>query len=296
MISKVAAFVRDPSDRDAVRGAFAELGAIGLGWRPQATSGTELALERLIGTQDRFSMKKPGRRASVHVLEELFFELVSRFDTGLFLEAGAKAAEASLRASQLLPNAAVVAFEANPYTYKRFDIKRDYAAAGVSYRHQALSSEPGDLSFNVRKTEDGQASADGQGSLLKHTSYEPGHIEVTVSATTLDATLDEFDADSCALWIDVEGATRQVLEGASRTLEKTSVVFVEVEDVEVWGSQWLSEDVVRALYEAGLHPIARDFQSPYQWNVICVRRSLLFSHHLAIALANHHKRVNRLAS
>ena len=294
MILRPITLLRSAEVREAVRQVVADTSATAIRSRAQPERGTELALKRLEQTQSRFNMTKAGRLESVRVLEELFFDLVATLDTGLFLEAGAKAAEASRRASQLLPGVPVVAFEANPYTFKRFDRKIDYQSEGVQYRNQALSSEPGSLSFNVRKTEDGKPAADGQGSLLKHTSYEPGHIQVTVPAVTLDSALDEFDGDNCALWIDVEGATRQVLGGAARTLQKASVVFVEVEDIEYWGSQWLSEEVVRALYEAGLHPVARDFQSRYQWNVVCVRKSLLFSPKFLEAVARYHQRVNRI--
>lgn len=277
-----------------MRDVAGDAGAAAKRWRATPEQGTQIALERLESTRQRYDMAKPGRLESVRVLEELFFDLVVAFDTRLFLEAGAKQADASRRASKILPRASVLAYEANPYTFKRFDSKIDYAGEGVQYRNQALSSEPGELTFNVRKNEDGTPSADGQGSLLKHTSYEPGHIQVSVETTTLDHTLDEFNGHNVALWVDVEGATRQVLGGATRTLEKTSVVFVEVEDKEYWGDQWLSEDVVHALYEAGLEPVARDFQSRFQWNVICVRKSLQFSPKFLEAMAKHHRRVNRL--
>lgn len=188
----------------------------------------------------------------------------------------------------------MVAYEANPYTFRRFKKQIDYEGEGVHYREKALASESGEITFNVRKTEDGKPRKDGQGSLLKHTSYELGHIQETVKATTLDHTLDEFDGHNCALWVDVEGATGEVLGGATRTLEKTNVAFVEVEDIEYWGGQQLSEEVVESLYKAGLEPVARDFQSEFQWNVLCARKSELLSPRYLRALARHHRRVSEL--
>lgn len=124
-----------------------------------------------------------------------------------FSKPGAKAADASRRVGEVLPEGSIVAFEANPYTLKRFNKEHDYLSLGVDYRNQALSSAEGTLAFNVRKTEDGRPMADGQGSLLKHISYEPGHIEVEVPATTIDEVHREFGRGRCAMWIDVEGAT-----------------------------------------------------------------------------------------
>ncbi len=228
-------------------------------------------------------------------LEDLFFDLVSRFSPDLFIEAGAKAADASLRARRLLPdNSAVVAFEANPYTHKRFTNKTDYAKVGVSYRNIALATKPGQVSFNVRRTDDGRPSADGQGSLLKNENYDPGHIKVEVEATTLDTVLAEHPTSTCALWVDVEGAVREVLGGAPETLRNACAVFIEVEDREYWASQWLSTRVLEELFKAGLVPIARDFQSRYQWNVVCVRKSLLASPDVASALYVHYSRLEAI--
>ena len=246
-----------------------------------ARSAGELdeAIARLTkGASPAFDLStRSGRAVSVRQLEELFFEIVSGFSPALFLEAGAKAADASLRARKLLPRATVVAYEANPYTHERFSKKRDYEAEGVDYRNLALGSSPSEVTFNVRKTDDGQPSADGQGSLLKNIEYEPGHIQVTGEATTIDATLREFDADDCILWVDVEGASREVLGGADRALARASAIFIEVEDREYWDSQWLSQRVLLELNHAGLVPVARDYQSRYQWNVVCVRREMLWS-------------------
>ncbi len=99
-------------------------------------------------------------------------------------------------------------------------------------------------------------------------------MEVEVEASTLDAILDEFSAETCALWVDVEGAIESVLAGATKTLTAASCIFLEVEEREYWPSQWLRADVDRRLYDAGLLPAARDFQSIYQHNVLYVQRDL----------------------
>lgn len=238
---------------------------------------------------------RAGREVSVRELEDFFFDLVSRLSPDLFIEAGAKAADASLRARRLLPGPSqVVAFEANPFTHERFSKKTDYAASGVAYRNVALSTKPGTVSFNVRKTDDGRPSADGQGSLLKNETYDPGHIQVQVEATILDDVVEEFSARQCVLWVDVEGAVREVLGGAQATLRASSVVFIEVEDREYWASQWLRARVLEELSRAGLVPIARDYQSRFQWNVVCVQKNLLASRDLAAALHAHHVRLHAL--
>jgi FkbM family methyltransferase len=210
-------------------------------------------------------------------LSTLFFHLADMLEVDLFIEAGAKDAGTSRRAARLLKADRIVAFEANPYTHKRFaDINAD-PAAGVDYRHLALSDSAGTVTFNVHRSAKGTPRADGQASLLKReTAADNGFVEVTVDSTTLD---DAFEAGSfarAALWVDVEGATQVVLPGGRATLEQTAVVMIEVEDRRYWGeTQWLRDDVVSYLYDRGLVPVARDFQSRYQYNIVFVRHDLL---------------------
>ena len=79
-----------------------------------------------------------------------------------------------------------------------------------------------------------------------------------------------------AMWVDVEGAVAEVFGGATRTLERTDVVIVEVEAVERWiGQRWLAADVVHRLARSGLQVVARDMQSRWQFNILCVRDGLL---------------------
>ncbi|MFW2335258.1 FkbM family methyltransferase [Ilumatobacter sp.] len=202
---------------------------------------------------------------------ELFFALCSAVDVDVFVEAGAKEASASVRAVEsAVPT--VIAFEANPYTHRRF--VRALEAAGVDYRHTALSERTGEATFLVRKRDDGSPMADGQGSLLVRPDHDPGYEEVTVAAAMLD---DEIASEGrVAMWVDVEGAVAEVLGGAHRTLGRTDLVIVEVEEVERWvGQRWLASDVVEQLARRGLRAVARDMQSRWQFNILFVRDELL---------------------
>jgi FkbM family methyltransferase len=208
---------------------------------------------------------------SVQAVVELFFDLCSLTDVDVFVEAGAKEASASQRAVEA-GIAQVVAFEANPYTYRHF--AAGIAAAGVDYRHLALSETGGDTVFLVRRREDGSPIPDGQGSLLVRPDHEPGYEEVTVRAVLLD---DEIDGDGrVAMWVDVEGAVAEVFGGATSVLARTDVLIVEVEAVERWvGQRWMSGDVVDQLASTGLRAVARDMQSRLQYNIVFVREELL---------------------
>lgn len=239
----------------------------------RALRGYEL---QMLATAAAYDLRQRVERArSTADLEALFFGLVGALRPSLFIEAGAKDAGASRRARACCPDARIVAFEANPRTHRRFRSVNADPALQVEYLNIALTDRPGKVMFNVRRTEDGRLRADGQGSLLQRPDYAPGYQPVEVEATTLDAFFARIDEGICALWIDVEGASQQVLGGAHATLAKAAVLFVEVEDYPYWQQQWLMPDVARCLYEAGLVPVARDYQTELQYNVVFLRESLI---------------------
>ncbi len=209
------------------------------------------------------------RHASVVSLVERFFELVDRGGIQLFVEAGAKESTASIRARRDCGVEHVVAFEANPYTYRRF--ADPVSSTGVDYRHAALTDVAGPQVLHVRLDETGAAIADGQASLLVRPDHSPGYERVTVDGVRLDDALGGIGG-RVAMWVDVEGATSSVLKGAPALLSRTDVLLVEVEDRIAWdGQEWLHLDVVDFLTGFGLVPLARDQQSRYQFNVLFVR-------------------------
>lgn len=209
------------------------------------------------------------RTSSVNALVELFFDTVEAAEVDGFVEAGAKDSSASRRAASKLGVRHVVAFEANPYTHRRFVAK--VSGDGVQYEHLALSDANGQVEFLVRLDDEGNPIPDGQGSLLVRPDHTPGYETVVVDAVRLDDHLADFPAASVAMWIDVEGASSQVLGGAPQLLERTDVVMIEVEERRAWiGQEWLHADVVRFFAEHGLEPIARDTQSRRQLNVVFV--------------------------
>ena len=177
-----------------------------------------------------------------------------------------------------------MAFEANPVTYKRSRRRIDYKALGVEYLHRALSDAAGSVTFNVRVV-DGKLSGDGRGSMLARNRSTIETRPFEVSSCRLDGFFTPDSFGRCAIWMDVEGASKQVLKGAEAILHKVGVVFIEVEEREVWEGQWLAQEVSAFLDGHGLAAIGRDFQSSHQHNVVYVRRSALADDRLAFLLS-----------
>lgn len=233
------------------------------------------------------------RQRSARDLAALFHRAVRAAGADLFVEAGAKDAETSRRArSYLDPSARVVAFEGNPYVHERFLEHNTGGSDPIEYRHLALSDTEGEVTFHVRLTAKGKPKPDGRGSIrtIRDENHPHGYEQVVVEATTLDAFFDVSSVDSCALWIDVEGASQEVLTGGHELLSKADAILIEVEELEEWkwGPAWTVTDVCDHLFGYGLIPIARDYQSRYQFNVLFVSDRLLHDPYFRARLATFH--------
>lgn len=214
------------------------------------------------------------RNSTNKALTELFFGLVRITQPKLFIEAGAKMADTSIRVRSILPDARIVAFEASPENHALYSKTVQHEKHRVEYLHYALSDREGTIDFNIRVAAKGEPVPQNSGanSILVRSEPSTEYKKVAVPTKPLD---DFFsDADTCALWVDVEGASKQVLTGASKTLSKALVAIVEVEDYEIWEGQWRAAKVIETMMDAGLVPIARDFEFKGQYNIVFLRKDV----------------------
>lgn len=237
----------------------------------------QLQLQSLAAHFDLYGAQ--GRARSAAVLRKLFFGLVKDIQPRVFVEAGANDGQTSVDIRQMFATmpeltgpSRVVAFEANPYNFKHYGDKRDFASQGVEYLNLAVTNVPGPVTFQVRTSVGGSVTGPltGRNSLLKRANEEATYEEVTVDGTTLDVFFAN-EGGPFALWIDVEGASRQVLTGAESVLARADVVLIEVEDAAVWEGQWLTDEVAVYLDSLGLIAVARDFEYRSQHNELFVR-------------------------
>jgi FkbM family methyltransferase len=203
-----------------------------------------------------------------------FFHAVSRsVQPTLSLELGAHEGRFSRWAKREFPEARCLALEANPYVYRKF---RDRVTElGVDYRHLAAAASNGSVTINI-PTQVGKAakSRDNRmASLAVHRS-DRQHETTEVDAVRVDDLVELSATDRLVTWIDVEGASEAVLEGARDTMARADAVYIEVESEEVWPGQWVDLDVAGFLLSLGLVPVMRDIQRPHQYNVIFVSAAL----------------------
>jgi FkbM family methyltransferase len=134
----------------------------------------------------------------------------------------------------LVPQARFICFEANRDNYEA--ILRDPLVDRKRFRveYLAVTDRNGPVRFNVYRSPDDPENR-GLSSLKIRRQLEPARVDV-VPGVTLDSYITSTcpDERDLVLWIDVEGAALDVLQGAMQSLSRTNLVFVEVEEAEIY--------------------------------------------------------------
>ena len=179
------------------------------------------------------------------------------------IEVGAHAAEFSN--TMAMAGIRAYAFEASPYVYENF---KDSVHPGVKYINKAVSYQDDMVMFQIDKRFDPKNT--GHNTIMKR-AEDLDYEYVKVEAVSLDD-FSGIDAN-IVLWIDCEGANREVLSGASKLLNKVSSIHIEVETKEFWKNQWLLKDVENYLAGYGFKEFARADVDIYghQVNIIYVK-------------------------
>ena len=210
-------------------------------------------------------------------LRELHIAIQQVLQPTVSIEIGAWEAEFSHEIKNKLPDIDAWAFEANEHNYKA-NVGKAYKA-GVHYTHLAIADFTGATRFMMQeRTLDGRVYGKeiGNNSLLQRTEGNIVYHAPRVGCTTLDTFFVDSEritaTDRICLWIDVEGASKQVLSKSNALLSQTVSVFIEVEHKPFWDDQWLFEDVDKFLSSHGFVSIAHDNQTEFQNNHLYVKK------------------------
>lgn len=164
-------------------------------------------------------------------------------------------------------NIPVYAFEASPDVYERF--KNDME--GISYINKAITDYDGYVTFNIQNK--------NQAASVGHNGIKSGRWKtdsfVDVPCSSLDSYFASTENEKIALWIDCEGANKEVLEGGQRILSMTESIFIEVEHVQLWANIWTRSEVVHFLDIKGFALVNEYPAYPNQTNCVFVKKDLL---------------------
>lgn len=207
-------------------------------------------------------------------LVRYFRRLCRRAEPAVSLEIGAHEASFSRWAARKLPDARVIAFEANPHVHEKY--AAELAGTRVDYHHLAVGTVTGEVQLNLPTDVGGRERvlANRMASLGVH-KETVDQIEVTVPSVRLDEFVELAAGERAVAWIDVEGASGAVLDGSTGLLDRIDAVLIEVERETTWEGQWLDTDVAVFLKQHGLVPVARDLARTFQHNVVFARTHLV---------------------
>lgn len=192
----------------------------------------------------------------------LFNLLVKTLRPELVCDIGSMDGSDARRFRRQLPNARIVAFEANSQNVRSMQEDKGILKDRIEIQHKAVSNHNGNLTFYVENISAGGEIEDvrcGISSIRKRHGNSLGNRRITVESVRLDTFIQNLDVlpESIALWIDVEGAAYEALEGIEQIRERVKVIHVEVETKEFWKGQRLKTDVEALIKSMGFTILAR---------------------------------------
>jgi FkbM family methyltransferase len=193
---------------------------------------------------------------------EILFQLFVKYiKPEIICDVGTMDASHSVLLRKISSSAQIIAFEANPYNYQKIISRGIAESNNIEVVHKAVSNNSNQLVFHVQKctkNNEDQWKA-GTSSILERREAVGDTEEVSVEAVRLDDFLNETGrpGKNTALWIDVEGAGFEVLEGIKNITDNVIFLQVEVESVEVWQGQKLKIDVQKLMSGYGFVEVGR---------------------------------------
>lgn len=238
--------------------------------------------------------RKGNRAQSAKLLEDAYVAMVKTLAPELSVEIGAHEAGFSRRVAAAVPGTRAIAFEANPHVYKRYLPKLRKEA--LEYRNLAICAAAGPVSLWMPRAWQTAAfpPANAISSVRQRTNADFAYDLVTVDGLPLDDALAGLTYETAVAWVDVEGAQREILEGAPTFLSRAMAVYIELETVEVWQGQDTAAAVTKTLNRYGFQAVMRDNIARVQFNEVFVRTSPAILHQAALALAAYVKKLERL--
>jgi len=171
-----------------------------------------------------------------------------------------------------IPGSTVYCFEPLPGAFKRL-IEATESATNVSCYPIALGQFDGEIEMFVSSGKN-----DASSSILKPKEIRvvnPDihfHEKIPVKVFTIDSWAQEHGvAKVDFLWLDMQGYELAAMQAAPRILETVSVIYTEVNLLEVYEGVPLYNDVWKWLTSAGFQVDRIDFVWPDQGEVLFVR-------------------------
>ena len=185
----------------------------------------------------------------------LFYHLLSLLpEKDAFLDVGSLDGREAFAVEERFPKVAPIAFEPNPRNIAVIEDEQQKRHSRIMLETYAIGNENSTVSFYTRNPR--ESDNFGASSILKFsetdhdTQFDTTRIEVPLRRLDTLELLAPYT--HLALWIDVEGAGYQVLEGIAAIAQKVQLVHIEVETRQLFEGQRLANDIITLMRGYGM--------------------------------------------
>jgi FkbM family methyltransferase len=199
-------------------------------------------------------------------LTNIYIEMQKVLLPDISIEVGAFDADYSFGVIDIIKK--IYAFEASPFVFNNF---KNYLK-NINYINLAVSDRHGWADFEIQK--EFNPAEIGHNSIKKRNEKKE-YEYISVECISIDEYFKDFDFKTASLWIDCEGANKEVLQGSINTIKKAKSIFIEVEGTNHWKDIWLHKDVLDFLLPLGFKMIEYRTFEPLQANCIFVKEDHL---------------------
>lgn len=170
-----------------------------------------------------------------------------------------------------------IAFECDPRSITK--IEKNGLPSGVKLIKKAVSNKVGEHSFYISsgKSSSGEIF-DASSSLRKPKQVFEDWTEIrfeetiNVQCTTIDRECEKRAIDSVDLiWADIQGAERDMMEGAKKTMRNTKFVFLEHSENREWyEGQWVIGNMIKFFKDRNW-----EVYQKFQYDIIFYNKNLI---------------------
>jgi FkbM family methyltransferase len=197
----------------------------------------------------------------------LFSAVIKALDADCICDIGSRDGDQAVLFRDLCPEAAVLAFEANPINFRAMANDARLLAHRIELFPFAVSDSNSTAQFHITDVDYNDPKANkGTSSLLV-----AEHVRVKTTVEVETRRMDEFVLTRCpevrrvALWIDVEGVEFRVLEGVAGIKDRVIAVHVETAKVPLRPGQKTLADLVSLMQSYGFTLAGSNMPSTSEW-------------------------------
>lgn len=165
----------------------------------------------------------------------LFIDIQKQIAPDISIEVGAFDADFSKEMTKF--NLEVFAFEASPYVFNNFKSEMN----NIKYINSAVSDKNDIIKFEIQPDPD--PSIIGNNSIKRRNEIKE-YRYIDVNSISIDEYFKNHDFKKGALWIDAEGASKEVLLGSKNRIKDFASIYIELETKDFWLDSWQKDDVM----------------------------------------------------